>query len=79
MKEVKRMTRMGMGNCQGRMCGPAMQEIMAQKVGKRPFPSFRRKPESRKNKHFWTPAFAGVTALMTFYEPIKFERRVKSI
>jgi NADPH-dependent 2,4-dienoyl-CoA reductase/sulfur reductase-like enzyme len=29
MKEVKRMTRMGMGSCQGRMCGPAMQEIIA--------------------------------------------------
>jgi thioredoxin reductase/bacterioferritin-associated ferredoxin len=29
MNEVKRMTRMGMGNCQGRMCGPAMQEIIA--------------------------------------------------
>lgn len=25
----KRMTRMGMGNCQGRMCGPAVQEILA--------------------------------------------------
>jgi NADPH-dependent 2,4-dienoyl-CoA reductase/sulfur reductase-like enzyme len=29
MNEVKRMTRMGMGNCQGRMCGPGMQEIIA--------------------------------------------------
>jgi hypothetical protein len=29
MKEVKRMTRIGMGNCQGRMCGPAMQEIIS--------------------------------------------------
>jgi hypothetical protein len=27
-------------------------------------------PESRKNKHFWTPAFAGVTALMSFYETV---------
>jgi len=25
-------------------------------------------PESRNNKHFWTPAFAGVT---TFYEIVK--------
>jgi NAD(P)H-nitrite reductase large subunit len=33
MKEVKRMTRMGMGNCQGRMCGPAMQEIIAREKG----------------------------------------------
>ena len=29
------------------------------------FPSFRRKPESSKDKGTWTPAFAGVTA---FYE-----------
>ena len=35
------------------------------------FSSFRRRPESRKTKDFWTPAFAGVTALMTFYEFIK--------
>jgi thioredoxin reductase/bacterioferritin-associated ferredoxin len=33
IKEVKRMTRMGMGNCQGRMCGPAMQEIIAREKG----------------------------------------------
>jgi hypothetical protein len=25
-------------------------------------------PASRMNKYFWTPAFAGVTALMTFYQ-----------
>ena len=36
MKEVKRMTRMGMGNCQGRMCGPAMQEIIARERGLSP-------------------------------------------
>jgi thioredoxin reductase len=29
MNEVKRMTRMGMGHCQGRMCAPAVQEIIA--------------------------------------------------
>jgi thioredoxin reductase/bacterioferritin-associated ferredoxin len=29
MREVKRMTRMGMGPCQGRMCGPVMQEMIA--------------------------------------------------
>jgi len=33
-------------------------------------PSFRRKPESRNTKQFWSPAFAGVTALMTFYEVV---------
>jgi NADPH-dependent 2,4-dienoyl-CoA reductase/sulfur reductase-like enzyme len=33
MKEVKRMTRIGMGNCQGRMCGPALQEIIAREKG----------------------------------------------
>jgi len=33
MNEVKRMTRMGMGNCQGRMCGPALQEIIAREKG----------------------------------------------
>jgi thioredoxin reductase/bacterioferritin-associated ferredoxin len=36
MKEVKRMTRMGMGNCQGRMCGPSMQEIIAREKGRSP-------------------------------------------
>jgi thioredoxin reductase/bacterioferritin-associated ferredoxin len=29
MNELKRMTRMGMGRCQGRMCAPAVQEIIA--------------------------------------------------
>jgi NAD(P)H-nitrite reductase large subunit len=29
MNEVKRMTGMAMGHCQGRMCGPALQEIIA--------------------------------------------------
>ena len=33
MGEVKRMTRMGMGLCQGRMCGPALQEIIARWAG----------------------------------------------
>jgi hypothetical protein len=32
-------------------------------------------PESRKNKHFWTPAFAGVPALMTFCEAVNFRRK----
>jgi hypothetical protein len=48
------------------------------------FTSFRRKsldrlgtlslsngPESRINENFWTPAFAGVTALMASYEAAK--------
>jgi len=35
--------------------------MTSQKVRKRPFLSFRRKPESRNTKNFWTPAFAGVT------------------
>ena len=35
--------------------------------------SFPRTRESRKINHFWTPAFAGVTALETFYETINFE------
>jgi hypothetical protein len=34
----------------------------SQEIRKRPFPSFRRKPESRNTKNLWTPAFAGVTA-----------------
>jgi NAD(P)H-nitrite reductase large subunit len=29
MNALKRMTRMGMGSCQGRYCGPALQEIIA--------------------------------------------------
>jgi len=33
--------------------------------------SFRRKPESIYFKTFWTPAFAGVTIQLTFYEAIK--------
>lgn len=33
LNEVKRATRMGMGNCQGRMCGPALQEIIARECG----------------------------------------------
>jgi NADPH-dependent 2,4-dienoyl-CoA reductase/sulfur reductase-like enzyme len=33
MSELKRMTRMGMGLCQGRMCGPTLQEIMARLTG----------------------------------------------
>ena len=32
------------------------------------FTSFRRKPESRINEKFWTPAFAGMTVLMASYE-----------
>jgi len=46
--------------------------MASQEVPKPHFPSFRRKPESRKNKQFWTPAFAGVTVLMTSYEAINF-------
>jgi len=29
INEVKRMTRLGMGRCQGRMCGPAMLEVIS--------------------------------------------------
>ncbi len=36
LNEIKRMTRAGMGNCQGRMCGPAMQEILARATGLSP-------------------------------------------
>jgi len=43
------------------------------KSQKRPFLSLRRKPESRNNKEFWTPAFAGVTTLVTLYENLVFE------
>jgi len=32
MNELKRLTRMGMGRCQGRMCAPAIQEIIARKT-----------------------------------------------
>jgi hypothetical protein len=56
-----------------------IRNLMAtQKVRKRPILSFRRIPdrgpgqaaESRKNKHLWTPASAGVTTLATFCEGI---------
>ena len=33
MSEIKRITRMGMGLCQGRICGPASQEIIARLTG----------------------------------------------
>ena len=36
LNEIKRYTRAGMGRCQGRMCGPAMQEIVSQSMGVRP-------------------------------------------
>ena len=36
LNELKRMTRTGMGNCQGRMCGPAVQEIVARLRGVSP-------------------------------------------
>jgi NADPH-dependent 2,4-dienoyl-CoA reductase/sulfur reductase-like enzyme len=36
VKEVKRMTRLGMGSCQGRMCAPAIQEIIAREKGLSP-------------------------------------------
>ena len=29
LNELKRMTRMGMGSCQGRMCAPFVQEMLA--------------------------------------------------
>jgi len=50
-----------------------------QKVEKCPFLSFRRKPESRKTKSFWTPAFAGVTAWRTFYNAINYTALLKCI
>jgi D-hydroxyproline dehydrogenase subunit alpha len=33
LNELKRMTRCGMGNCQGRLCGPGVQEIVARVKG----------------------------------------------
>ena len=36
VNEVKRVTRCGMGQCQGRMCGPALAEIVAAAQGKGP-------------------------------------------
>jgi D-hydroxyproline dehydrogenase subunit alpha len=33
LNELKRMTRIGMGHCQGRMCGPALQSIIARRRG----------------------------------------------
>lgn len=33
INEIKRITRFGMGRCQGRMCGPSVQEILAKKTG----------------------------------------------
>ncbi len=36
LNELKRITRTGMGSCQGRMCGPAVQEILARLKGRSP-------------------------------------------
>ncbi len=36
VNEVKRFTRCGMGQCQGRMCGPALAEITAAAQSKAP-------------------------------------------
>jgi hypothetical protein len=50
-----------------------LELMISQKVPKAFFPSFRRKPESRQNEQLWTPASAGVTALMTFCEIINLQ------
>ena len=52
--------------------------MVSQKVRNRLFLSFPRRRESRKSKNFWTPAFAGVTTVGTFYESIKIDELVKS-
>jgi hypothetical protein len=44
--------------------------IASKEVRNRPFLSFLRKPESSENDDFRPPDFAGVTALMAFYEPL---------
>ncbi|MEW6265712.1 MAG: NAD(P)/FAD-dependent oxidoreductase [Thermodesulfobacteriota bacterium] len=36
INEIKRMTRSGMGRCQGRMCGPALYELLSRKQGSQP-------------------------------------------
>ena len=46
---------------------------MSVKSWKMTFLSFRRKPESRNNNRFWTPAFAGVTALRHSNEIVNIE------
>jgi hypothetical protein len=43
--------------------------LLSQKLANSPFLSFRRKPESRNTKEFWTPAFAGVTVGRLFVKP----------
>jgi len=43
-----------------------------QEAGRCAFLSFRRKPESRNTKKFWTPAFAGATARKTFCATVDF-------
>jgi len=48
------------------------------KSQKAPVMSFPRTRESREISRFWTPAFAGVTALETFYEVINIDELVKS-
>ena len=36
INEIKRLTRMGMGRCQGRMCAPAVQELIARDTAAEP-------------------------------------------
>jgi hypothetical protein len=43
--------------------------MLSQKLANSSFLSFRRKPESRNTKEFWTPAFAGVTVGRLFVKP----------
>ena len=45
----------------------------SQKVQFAPYLSFLRKQESSNFCLLWTPAFAGVTQFLTFYESIKYE------
>ena len=51
----------------------------SQKVRKHPFSSFPRRRESRKINHCWTPAFAGMTVMETFYETNKIAIRKKGV
>ena len=34
VNEVKAWTRVGMGRCQGRMCGPALAQLVARQTGR---------------------------------------------
>jgi hypothetical protein len=51
------------------MPNPKVDEVVKSRQSR--FSVIPAKAGIQQNKDFWTPAFAGVTALTTFYESVK--------